>query len=120
MITQDMITQQYLQVDGVAPVVYLHNIVIEQQPVAVALDYGDVVSSVGATEEERESRTRQLLMISVSCLPHLPQCTTTPMRSYILSALSASSDCVCVCVSGRSVTCRHKKYLSLLQCKHSH
>lgn len=48
-----MITQQYLQVDEVAPVVYLHNIVIEQQPVAVAFDYGDVVSSVGAAEEER-------------------------------------------------------------------
>ena len=60
-----MIMQQHLQVDGVAPVVYLNNIVIEQQPVAVALDYGDVVSSVGAAEEERESRTCQLLMISV-------------------------------------------------------
>lgn len=49
-----MIMQQHLQVDRVAPVVYLNNIVIEQQPVAVALDYGDVVSSVGAAEEERK------------------------------------------------------------------
>ena len=33
--------------------VHLYNIVVKQQPVAMTLDDGDVVSSVGATEKER-------------------------------------------------------------------
>lgn len=32
---------------------HLHDIIIKQQPEAVTLHYGDVVSSVGSTEEER-------------------------------------------------------------------
>ena len=51
----------------VTTMVYLHNIVVKQQPVAMALDYGDVVSSVGATEEERE---QNLLTAGDQCVSY--------------------------------------------------
>jgi len=85
----------------------------------MALDYGDIVPPVGTAEctgkgeEEKEEESKIIITYHSKTTPcvistfHLPQCTTTPMRSYILSAFMASSDfgvgvgvwvCVCVCV----------------------
>ena len=46
-----MSTCEVTKLQGVK--VHLYNIIVKQQPVAMTLDDGDIVSSVGPTEKER-------------------------------------------------------------------
>lgn len=83
---------------------YLNNVIIEKDPVAMALDNGYIVPSVWSTVKKRISTSLKCIQKSCNHVhtykhTYLPQCTTTPIKSYILSAFSASADCVCECLN---------------------